>query len=349
MTTRTATKTFALSAALLLTLAACGDNDDSEANGNGDDNADNGTQQTAEEESAAVYDFTVYMTGEEEIRFEIPEELIALDEQVSDEGEAYIDTRAVESITARAVEGQQCVIELEYTFDEGAVSEIEQNAWESADPEFDGLAAEEDYARQIIFEYGVPPGWGDTEDEAIERVGQLGDSSDLQQDIVNDNDNLETVDDLPDPPEADFVDVDIEERYASIAADSSAEQQDNNVYHHDISCAASPDDDSSTVNVPFRTLQWTEGDESNAAGAETSTFASADLNIMSDGTLNVTDGSLQHDGSSDEEPIYITDTNGAWIENPNASTDQGVDDGVDNGGVEEDFDDDAPEDGEDEG
>lgn len=344
----TATKGIALSAALLLTLAACGDNDDPESNGNGDENGDNGTQQTAEEDGPTLYDFTNYVTGAEEIRFEIPEELIELDEQVSGEGNAYIDARAVESITARAVEGAQCVIELEYTFDEGAVSEIEQNAWETGDPEFDGLAAEEDYARQIIFEYGVPPGWGDTEDEAIERVGQLGDSSDLQQDIVNDNDNLETVDDLPDPPEADFVDVDIEERYASIAAGSSAEQQDNNVYHHDISCAASPDDDSSTVTVPFRTLQWTEGDESNAAGAETSTFASADLNVMSDGTLNVTDGSLQHDGSSDEEPIYITDTNGAWIENPNASTDQGVDDGVDNGDVEEGADDD-PDDGEDEG
>lgn len=270
---RTATKGTALSAILLLTLAACGDNDDSEANGNGNGGGDQGT----EENGPFVYEFTgETVSGETEIRFEVPEQLIELDEQVSEETDvdSYIDTRAITAVTARAAEGQQCVIELEYEFDEGAVAEIEENEWEEPADSADGLI-------DIDMRYALAAGAGARSQ--------------------------------PD----------------GTVMLSGNEQQSQTEYLIDLDCASAPDDDASTFDVQFNKMR-------------TSRFIYAEVAIMSDGTLSIVDEGTLTDFSGDED-LYILDSNGSWIENPDARTETGVEEDDIDDGVEDDADDLDPE------
>lgn len=270
----TTTKTFALSTALLLTLAACGDNGDSEATGNGTNENSNNDDESSD---SVVYEFTgETVSGETEIRFEVPEQLIELDQQVSEEAgvDSYIDTRAITAVTARAAEGQDCTIELEYEFDEGAVAEIEENEWEEPADSADDLI-------DIDMRYAIAAGAGarSQPDGTIMRSG--------------------------------------------------TEQRSQTEYLIDLDCASAPDDDASTFDLRFNKMR-------------DSRFIYAEIAIMSDGTLSIVDEGTLTDFSGDED-LYILDSNGSWIENPDARTETGVEeDGIDDG-VEDDADDLDPE------
>lgn len=224
-----------------------------------------GGDQGAEDNNSVVYEFTgETVSGEEEIRFEVPEQLIELDEQVSEDNgiDSYIDTRAITAVTARAAEGQQCVIELEYEFDEGAVAEIEENEWlEPDDSEVD-----------IDMRYAIAAGAGarSQPDGTIMRSG--------------------------------------------------TEQRSQTEYLIDLDCASAPNDDASTFDVQFNKMR-------------DSKFIYAEVAIMSDGTLSIVDEGTLSDWT-EERDLYVLDSSGTWIENPDTPEELGNDDSQNEGPAE---------------
>lgn len=141
--------------ALLLALTACGDDDNSEADGGGDDTIaeENGDSTDAEE----IFDFTTGfhepVTGPyEEVLIEIPSDLLQ-------EDDAYREDRVLDAAIIRAAEHEasQCAVEVEFIFADGVQDDIENQDWhdetarlydeetESVDVQYEDVSAEARY------------------------------------------------------------------------------------------------------------------------------------------------------------------------------------------------------------
>lgn len=123
MTSATTKPLAGIGLAALLALTACGG--DSGAEQNGEDLPDTEGEGHAMPESDGTYDFTpnTAAASGEEIRIEVPQELIAVTE-------TYSEDRVLDAVTVRASDNAdaQCALEAEYEYRDQ--DELENHSWE---------------------------------------------------------------------------------------------------------------------------------------------------------------------------------------------------------------------------
>lgn len=281
-------KPIALSAAMLLALSACGD-DDTSAEGHNPNAGD-------EQNQDGVFTFEPGGPGErlpggtDEIRFEIPEEVVEMAEPHDYEHETdvgphvYSDTRVLEAVTVRSTDetDSQCGVVLDYEYAGSAHEDI------------DGTDHKQAQTAEIVG-YDTHPDEldGEVREEHERQMGTSLDDAELVEEQVT-----------PDGDE--YVWTRIyesalpEEDKFSRALGGDDEAQYNDDYSNalvEVSCAGGPTDDDSTVSVKFRTVDWVEQQETRSrvdithdyTAMENTTLASAEVNAMASGDLHVID------------------------------------------------------------
>lgn len=171
MTSTTTKQLAGISLAALLALTACGSDSDAEAgNSNTEDLPDTDGEGHAMPESDGTYDFTpnTAAASGEEIRIEVPQELIALTD-------TYSEDRVLDAVTVRATEDTeaQCGIEIDYEYRDGAQDEIENTTWVRArgNNQDTDMPADERYPHALFTTTDM--GWledGDNENSFVNTV-----------------------------------------------------------------------------------------------------------------------------------------------------------------------------------